>query len=120
MAMTPTILTVGPIAERLLLPVTDGAEIFGERRYEEGVSFHVRFRKLRDCRFLGLSWYVGQTQLPFDFGPPRPMMAPTATFPTGPQEAGPWRIWGVATVEGLTAIAVHRCHRLWTTTTRFY
>ncbi|MGB3555857.1 MAG: hypothetical protein WBA25_14600 [Jannaschia sp.] len=122
MALTPAVFTAAPLLEGRLFPVTKDTMVVGQDVMRDGTRFDVKFRKVRNCTFLGLAWYAGRTQLPFDFGPPDLTREPTATLSraVGLQRAGPWRIYGQARIEDLRAFALHRCHPFWITTTRFY
>lgn len=119
MALTPAIFSVGPHLETRFFPVVVGTSLQNQERVEGGVSFFVRFTKVRQCEFLGLAWYVGQVRVPVNF-------APTATNsprtrPPGPQYTGPWLVaTHEDTVSGNIAHAYHRCHPLWVTISEFY
>ncbi len=118
MALTPALFTVGPALESRYLPVVRGTQVLNEERHAEGVSFYVRFRKVRQCAFEGLVWYAGDVRLPVDFEPSATHMP--RSRPKGGQAAGPWFVPGLDTTRGSRAYAYHRCHPLWVTITRFY
>ncbi|MGB3244645.1 MAG: hypothetical protein WBB25_08930 [Sulfitobacter sp.] len=119
MALTPALFSVGPYLEARFFPVVRGTTILNEELGAGGVSFFVRFRKVRQCTFLGLAWYVGEVRVPVIF-------APTArnsprSRPLGGQHTGPWLVSAEqSTVRGNTAFAYHRCHPLWVTISEFY
>jgi len=118
------------------LPVVVQEEPSPEGAAEPYVDVWVQFNKVRQCEFLkdfqdptnsripvllrsSLSWYNTSGQrLRVEFDPLDDEM-PT-TRPVGKQIAGPWRIFGVRTVEDTYAIVAHRCHPLWLTYTKFY
>jgi hypothetical protein len=109
----------GPSLESRLLPVTTHAVVTEEVEDATGVLFFVNFVKRRQCEFLGLAWYIGARRVPVDFTPTDQQRV-LGTRPAGPQEAGPWHLPGVRTLEGTQAWALHRCHPLWLTVTEFY
>lgn len=118
MALTPAIFTVGPFVESRYFPVVRDTRILNEEAVPAGVSFFVRFRKVRRCAFLGLAWYVDDVRLPVNFElMPEEM---PQTRPPGGQFAGPWLIPTQHTTVGTRAYAYHRCHPLWVTITKFY
>ena len=116
----------GPQIESRLYPVT--AHVVIEKH--EVVSptktrIWVSFKKERDCKFLALSWYLGNRDDRFSrswlkFEDDDDDSAPTR--PPGKQLAGPW-IVGVPVDDLLKnsfADARHQCHPLWETRTEFY
>jgi hypothetical protein len=86
----------------------------------------VAFRKLRDCEYLGLSWFVGNRPDDFERVSVVLMRQPGDTSspnrPIGFQKAGPWLL-GMSptdvTAHSFAQLA-HRCHPFWTTITEFY
>lgn len=119
MALTPAIFSIGPHLETRFFPVVRETRILNEERVAGGVSFYVEFRKVRQCEFQGLAWYVGAVRVPLDFSP-TPTNAPRSR-PPGDQSTGPWLVATQQnTVEGNTAYAYHRCHPLWVTISEFY
>jgi hypothetical protein len=118
LALTPGFFAAGPWLESRIFPVTTAAEVLNEEPDLQGVNFEVRFRKLRRCRFLGLAWYVGERRVPVNFEPDAELSP--STRPVGGQIAGPWRLPGVRYLAGTRAWALHQCHPLWITFTKFY
>jgi len=120
MALTPAVFTVGPLLESRFFPVVSRADIFDQASEADGVIFHVRFRKMRQCEFLGLAWYEGPVRRLVEFQPSVTEVVPVRTRPKGFQQAGPWRIGGLRSLRGTRAYALHRCHPLWITITDFF
>ncbi|WP_299674526.1 hypothetical protein [uncultured Roseobacter sp.] len=118
MALTPAIFTVGPYLESRYFPVVRETQILHEEEHASGVSFYVRFRKVRQCAFRGLAWYAGEVRVPVDFEPDAATMP--RSRPKGGHYAGPWFVSGLNQTAGTRAYAHHRCHPLWVTITRFY
>lgn len=100
------------------------------------VDVWVQFEKVRQCEFLrnfqdpndttipvllrsSLSWYtLGGQRLRVQFADQSSELPESR--PVGRQLAGPWRIFGVRTVEDTYAIVAHRCHPLWITYSKFF
>lgn len=77
-------------------------------------------RRVRDCAFEGLQWYLGD---------PRSNARVAVTFeegakvrPTGEMTFGPWvlHMTPQQVQRNSYAVVLHRCHPLWITETRFY
>ena len=120
MALTPAIFALGPWTERTLFPVVRDTTISDETPGAGGVSFNVRFRKVRDCTFIGLVWYDGPQRMNVEFEPETTSPPAPRTRPSGQQVAGPWRMPGLDALKGTRAYVMHRCHPLWMTITAFY
>lgn len=118
LALLPGLFTVGPVIETRFFPVVDNVQIEDLKRHDEGVSFYVRFDKLRPCEFLGVSWYEGAMRRGVAFEPDSALYP--RTRPVGDQYAGPWLVTSVRTLDGTHAVAHHRCHPLWVTASPFY
>ncbi|MCV3271140.1 hypothetical protein [Roseobacter sinensis] len=118
MALTPGVFSLGPYLESRYFPVVRDTRIMNEETVPGGVSFFVQFRKVRQCKFEGLAWYVGDVRVPVDFEPTAETMP--RSRPMGGQYAGPWYVPGLPGTRGTHAYAYHRCHPLWETITRFY
>ncbi|WP_299347636.1 hypothetical protein [uncultured Maritalea sp.] len=104
--------------EGQLLPVTTPMEVEELGSGPNYVDVAVSFEKLRQCEFIGLSWYDDAYRLVVDFEAGA-KNAPLSR-PVGPQEIGPWRLHGTTTIQGTHAVTTHRCHPLWLTFTQTY
>lgn len=118
---------VGPAIETRLAPVVSKLRVLSLTQDENGMSIvDAEFTKLRDCEYVGISWFVGQPDGNFERVPVILMRRDGDTSspnrPTGTQRAGPWII-GVPPAElrnNSFARLAHRCHPFWLTTTDFY
>lgn len=125
-----TIWAIGPAVERHFLPVVELLRIVSAVEIEPGhVEIYAQFRKVRDCRYLSISWYVGQPTKDF-----RQVRVQTITDdaalsdhynpsrPLGLSNAGPWRVAIEMDdlLENSFAVLSHQCHPFWVTTTNFY
>jgi hypothetical protein len=77
------------------------------------------FDKVRQCEFINLSWFdeTGR-RVRVEFEPEAP--SGPVTRPTGSQVVGPWRIFGIDSLEGTHAVVEHQCHPIYRTYTTFY
>lgn len=125
-ALTVTVYTVGPWLETKYFPVVGKLEVHQIHRLDETTTrLFVSFRKLRNCQYLGISWFRGNPEH-FERVPVVLMRAPgdisSPNRPIGHQAAGPWDV--LMNEEDLRrnsfAELYHRCHFLWNTTTNFY
>lgn len=116
--MIPAIFEVGPRLESAIFPVVDNVQISDVTPTDLGVSFYVRFDKLRQCEFLGIAWYQDNVRVGVAFEPGAENFP--ATRPEGDQFAGPWMLVGADRIEGTRAVVYHRCHPLWVTVSQFY
>lgn len=83
------------------------------------IDVFVTFDKLRQCEFVALSWLDNTgRRVRIDFDPE--LGTEAQTRPTGAQVAGPWRIYGIETLEGTRAIVEHQCHPFYRTYSTFY
>jgi hypothetical protein len=107
-------------AEADYLPVVSKAKISSVAPdLAGGVYFYINFEKTRQCEFLGISWYdKNGVRLVLDLEPSAKNTP--ITRPTGEWNIGPWRLFGVETLEGTRAYVHHKCHPLWTTISRLY
>ncbi len=114
----PVLWPLGAEIEGKLLPVTKRLSVESVTPDEGGVSFYVNFDKVRQCKYIGIAWYLGDNRLVLELEPDNHLAPPTR--PTGGQYIGPWRLLGVNTLKGTHAFVFHRCHFLWQTVTPFY
>lgn len=122
-----TIYAVGPTLETKFYPVVSKLEIMSIAPNGTGqTEVKAAFRKLRDCEYVGIAWYVGSKTGDFErvsiqlMRDPRDTSSPSR--PLGYQRAGPWII-GMSPYDvrnNSFARLTHRCHPFWTTTTDFY
>lgn len=110
-------------AEGLLMPVVTPASIDSEKIDETGIAqgttIHLRFTINRQCEFQGVNWYTLDDDRIEVVFPPKSKSLPKSRS-VGPQKAGPWLLIGIDKVKGSRAEAVHRCHPLWLTRSKFY
>lgn len=118
LALTPAMFEVGPWIESKAFPVVRGTQVLNAEQTPRGISFYVRFRKVRGCEYLGLVWYEGPARLMVEFEPGAEDLP--RTRPPGQQFTGPWLVQGLTDIAQSRAYLYHRCHPLWTTVTRFY
>lgn len=122
-----TAYAVGPALETTYWPVVSKLEILSIKPTADGrTEIRAAFRKMRDCEYIGLAWYVGTR--PDNFERVSVILlrdgdgTASPNRPVGYQKAGPW-IVGLPPNE-LTgqsfAQLTHRCHPFWTTVTDFY
>ena len=83
------------------------------------VDILLTFDKVRQCEFVNLSWFdeTGRS-VRVEYDPKYDREAQTR--PTGSQVAGPWRVFGVGSLEGTRAVVEHKCHPFYRTYTQFY
>lgn len=117
--MTPLVFTLGPVVERKLFPVITETLIFSNTPEHGGVTLHYGFRKVRQCAFLGVVWYDGDTRLRIDPARSSANSILRPDLPVGYQTVGPVHISGLSSIETLRGYSLNRCHPLWTTVTRF-
>lgn len=125
-----TVWAIGPSVERAWRPVVGKLEILSRVEIEPGITeINARFRKIRDCEYVSVAWYVGnpnsdfrQVRVQTIVDPEQLQEAQAPTRPLGTSIAGPWRV--AMTADDLDnnsfAILTHRCHPFWMTTTNFY
>lgn len=118
LALTPAVFSVGPEIEARFFPVVTMANIESVEKVADGVAFYVSFDKLRQCEFLGVTWYLGAERVGIEFEPGHNLYPKSR--PVGDQYAGPWLVRNVTSLEGTRAATVHSCHPLWETVTPFY
>jgi len=124
---TVTIFSLGPYLETRFWPTVSKLHILSiEATGPAETTIRAEFTKLRNCEYVGISWYRGTPQGGFERVPVILLRQAGDTSspnrPTGKQRAGPWII-GVPISEvpsNSFAQLVHRCHPFWPTTTDFY
>ena len=123
-AMFPALVAVGSAYEGRLFPVVAKLEIISIAQAEgDQSSIFVRFKKRRDCKYLGISWYnkTGETlrRVTVDLKPNR---GSDATRPVGQHVAGPWVVdMPPENIrERSYVVLTHQCHPLYITTTIIY
>ncbi|KIT17285.1 hypothetical protein [Jannaschia aquimarina] len=120
MALTPAVFALGPKVERAFFPVVEGAELLAPERLGPDYRFRLRFRKLRQCEFLGLSWFDGERRLTLEPERVDRSLPDGRTLPTGDRQVGPFRVRERDGLTGTRAFTLHRCHPLWVTITDFW
>ncbi|WP_438752078.1 hypothetical protein [Pararhizobium sp. O133] len=126
-ALAFTLFAVGPVLETRYWPVVSKLQILSIDATADGQTrIDAAFRKLRDCEYLGLSWFVGDRPNEFERVAVQLMRQAGDTSspdrPVGYQRAGPW-IVGLSPddLKGRSfARLTHRCHPFWPTTTEFF
>jgi hypothetical protein len=116
-----------PAVETRYFPVANPMTIDRVETASDGRSLvYVSFTKLRDCEYIGMSWYerglLGTLeQVPIEvFRRPNDISSPSR--PVGTHAAGPWIIGIPSEVVRSNSFVqlAHRCHPFWTTFTNFY
>lgn len=125
MCFIPVYIPVMAKYEGWFFPVVANTEIVHEHAEScpecqlPRVDVFLTFDKMRQCQFLSLSWVDRSgRRVRVDFDPE--MGTEPQTRPTGPQVVGPWRIYGIDSLDGTHAVVEHQCHPLYRTYTRFY
>lgn len=108
--------------EYAFMPVVKDFHLTSVQRTESHVIMRGYMRKVRDCRFVGVSAEGvtdnGNVDLPLKFLESN--HSDNSTRPQGTQDWGPWRIV-IPVAPSVSAIdlrSVHSCHLAWETTTR--
>jgi hypothetical protein len=121
-----TILTIAPAIETRFAPVVSKLRITKVMADDAGNSIvYAEFTKLRDCEYIGLSWYHGDPRGEFERVPVVLLRKEGDTAspnrPLGTQKAGPWIVSiSPAELRGNSfARLSHRCNFLWLTNTDF-
>lgn len=121
-----TLFTVGPAIETRLFPVVSTLRILSITADQDGQAVvDAEFTKLRDCEFVGISWYrnlaEGFERVPVILHR-REGDTSSPNRPVGTQRAGPWVIGMPAAElrENSFAVLTHTCHPLWPTRTAFW
>jgi hypothetical protein len=119
--------TAGPTIESRLFPVVSKLRIVTIAGDADGNAIiTAEFSKLRNCEYVGLSWFRGLPEGEFERVPVILLRKDGDTSspnrPVGTQRAGPWIIgMPPGEVRGNSfAKLYHRCHGAWLTTTDFF
>ena len=107
--------------EGIWFPVVDNVNVEVISENTDGLDVDVDFDKLRQCEFIGISWYDtfgDRLQILFEINGEENL--PYTRPVRDGQNAGPWRLIDIDNLDGSVAITSHRCHPLWITYTRFY
>lgn len=122
-----SILLIGPYIEARLFPVLDKLHITSAVEMDNNrIELRVWANKMRNCEYVGLSWYRGSPDTMFSRVPIVLMrsseMPQDPTRPLGPQSMGPWYL--SMSLEDLYqnsfAEVTYRCHILWPTVIRVF
>lgn len=118
---------VGPAIETRFFPVLGKMRSTEVRAQSSDISIvRTQFEKLRSCEYMGIAWYYGDEAGAFERVSMVPIRDPNDTSspsrPVGTARAGPWRITIPADKVRTRSFveAFHRCHRFWTTVSKFY
>jgi hypothetical protein len=122
-----TVYAVGPAIETKFFPVVSKLEILSiQPTVTNQTEVRAAFRKIRDCEYIGISWFAGNREKDYERVTVQLMRDPSDTSspnrPLGYQRAGPWII-GIPPFEVRNksfARLMHKCHPFWTTTTDFF
>ena len=116
------LLSVFRWAEYTFLPVVKNFHLTSIERVDNYIVMHGYMRKVRDCRYVGVSaegaTTSGRVDLPIRFLESS-IVNDNTTRPQGTQNWGPWRVV-IPTVPDINTIvlySVHSCHPAWETTT---
>lgn len=106
--------------EDLIFPVVTRSVVDSVEQTDEGLLVTHEFVKLRNCDYVGVSWYDAQRERISIVFPEEDSRLPTSR-PTGPQHIKrPWLLRGITSLDGTRAVVSHRCHPLWLTHTEFW
>ena len=116
------LLTVLRWAEYIFFPVVKNFHLTSIERVDNYIVMQGYMRKVRDCRYVGVSaegaTTSGRVDLPIRFLESNTVNDNT-TRPQGTQNWGPWRVV-IPTVPNINTVvlySVHSCHLAWETTT---
>lgn len=105
--------------EGTILPVVEDVKVEPVRYGNNSIEVLVSFNKVRQCEFIGISWYDQSGKRLVVVFDSRERDLPR-TRPKGYQNSGVWKIIGTNKLDGTHAVVSHKCHPLWTTFTKFY
>jgi hypothetical protein len=128
LALIPPSYFILQAIEHAQFPVVGKMELLNIEAEEGNTTLvYVKFDKLRDCKYLGISWF---RKLPgdvleratIDIRPLTPLDRSDTNRPVGTQITGPWRIGIPADVIRSTSTVhlTHQCHPLYVTRTVIY
>ena len=109
-------------AEYIFFPVVKDFHLTSLERVDNYIVMQGYMRKVRDCRYVGVSaegtTTSGREDLPLRFLESNSVNDNT-TRPQGTQNWGPWRVVipTVPNISTVTLYSVHSCHLAWETTT---
>lgn len=117
----------GPKLETMFNPVIERIKIVKVEPITTRQAYvWVQFRKVRDCEYIGISWYRGSRTGLFErvaiamIRDINDLSPPTASV--GLRSSGPWRV-SISAVEvaGNSFVDIyHRCHFMWITKSEIY
>ena len=109
-------------AEYIFFPVVKNFHLTSIERVDNYIVMQGYMRKVRDCRYVGVSAEgiapSGRVDLPLRFLDSA-IINDNTTRPQGTQNWGPWRVV-IPTVPNINTVvlySVHSCHLAWETTT---
>ena len=109
-------------AEYIFFPVVKDFHLTSLERVDNYIVMQGYMRKVRDCRYVGVSaegaTTSGRVDLPIRFLESN-IVNDNTTRPQGTQNWGPWRVV-IPTVPNINTVvlySVHSCHLAWETTT---
>ena len=109
-------------AEYVFFPVVKDFHLTSIERVDNYIVMQGYMRKVRDCRYVGVSaegtTTSGRVDLPLRFLESNTVNDNT-TRPQGTQNWGPWRVVipAVPNISTVVLYSVHSCHLAWETTT---
>ena len=109
-------------AEYIFFPVVKNFHLTSIERVDNYIVMQGYMRKVRDCRYVGVSAEgiapAGRVDLPLRFLDSA-IINDNTTRPQGTQNWGPWRVVipTVPTINTMVLYSVHSCHLAWETTT---
>ena len=117
------LLTVLSWAEYTFFPVIKNFHLTSIERVDNYIVMQGYMRKVRDCRYVGVSAEgitpSGRVDLPLRFLDSAIIINDNTTRPQGTQNWGPWKVV-IPTVPNISTVvlySVHSCHPVWGTTT---
>ena len=117
------LLTAFRWAEYTFFPVIKNFHLTSIERVDNNIVMQGYMRKVRDCRYVGVSAEgitpSGRVDLPLRFLDSAIIINDNTTRPQGTQNWGPWRVV-IPTVPNISTVvlsSVHSCHPAWGTTT---
>ena len=109
-------------AEYIFFPVVKDFHLTSLERVDNYIVMQGYMRKVRDCRYVGVSaegtTTSGHVDLPLRFLESN-IVNDNTTRPQGTQNWGPWRVIipAVPNINTVVLYSVHSCHLAWETTT---